>query len=63
MTRSWPGDVKFIRAPRDRRKMPKIVANYILFSQDGDVTASLRRLWRFYGEPVEYYRVPAETEF
>ena len=31
-----------------------------LSSQRGDVTASLRRLWRFYGVPVEYYRGPAE---
>ena len=27
---------------------------------DGDVAASLRRLRRFYGVPVEYYRVSAE---
>ena len=42
--------------------MQKIVANNFAFSQDGDVTASLRRLWRFYGVPTECYCVPAEFQ-
>ena len=42
--------------------MQKIVANNVAFSQDGDVTASLRRLWRFYGVPTECYCVPAEFQ-
>ena len=60
ITRSCCGVVKFLRAQWDRRKMQKIVANNFAFSQDGDVTASLRRLWRFYGVPTECYCVPAE---
>ena len=44
--------MKFLRAPWDRRKMQKIVANNFAFSQGGDVTASRRRLWRFYGVPA-----------
>ena len=60
ITRRWHGGVKFLRAPRDRRKMHKIVAYYFPFSHRGDVTASLRRLWRFYGDSTECYRVPAE---
>ena len=42
--------------------MQKIVANNFAFPQDGDVTASLRRLWRFYGVPTECYCVPAEFQ-
>ena len=60
ITRSWRGDVKFLRAPWDRRNMQKIVAYYSPFSQHGDVTATLRRLWHFYGDSTECYRVPAE---
>ena len=62
ITRSCRGVVKFLRAPWDRRKMQKIFANNFAFSQDGDVTASLRRLWRFYGVPTECYYVPAEFQ-
>ena len=60
ITRSRRGDVKFLRAPWDRRKMQKIVAYYSPFSHHGDVTATLRRLWRLYGDSTECYRVPAE---
>ena len=42
--------------------MQKIVANNFAFSQGGDVTASLRRLWRFYGVPTECYCVPSEFQ-
>ena len=60
ITRSWRGDVNFLRAPWDRRKMQKIVAYYFPFSHHGDVTASLRRLWCFYGDSTKCYLVPAE---
>ena len=60
ITRSWRGDVKFLRTPWDRRKMQKIVAIYFPFSHNGDLTACLGRLWRFYGDSMECYRVPAE---
>ena len=53
------GDVKVGRAPWDRRKMQKFVANNLLCSQDGDVTASLWRLGRFYRVTVAYHRVHA----
>ena len=49
-------------SPWDRRKMQKIVAIFFAFSPGGDVTASLRRLWRFYGVPTECYCVPAEFQ-
>ena len=62
ITRSCRGVVKFLGAPWDRRKMQKIVANNFAFSQGGDVTASLRRLWRFYGVPTECNCVPAEFQ-
>ena len=58
--RSCPGVVKFLRTLWDRREMLKIVPNYFRFSQDGDITASSRRMCRFYGVPVACYRVPTE---
>ena len=42
--------------------MQKIVASYFPFSHHGDATASLQRLWRFYGVPTECYCVPAEFQ-
>ena len=62
ITRSCRGVVKFLRAPWDRRKMQKIVAKKFTFSQGGYVTASLRRLWHFYGVPTKCYGVPAEFQ-
>ena len=62
ITRSCRGVVKFLRAPWDRRKMQKIVAYYFPFSHHGDVTVSLRRLWRFYGVPTECYCLHAEFQ-
>ena len=42
--------------------MQKIVANNFAFSQGGYITASLRRLWRFYRVPTKCYCVSAEFQ-
>ena len=53
ITRSWRGDVTFLRAPWDRRKMQKIVAYYFsIFTpwrSHGVPTAIVAFLRRFHG--------------